>query len=108
MQPLRGGQRQGSIHLGARPGLERNLKGGRNHRLAALPGGQTDPDPTDLGDWESSEVLDVVICLTLGRGPSSSPMYRPAAFATARLAAPRNSSKAGNCCCLGRLTLFNS
>ena len=28
-------------------------------RLAALPGGQTDGDPMDIGDWESSGVLDV-------------------------------------------------
>ena len=26
---------------------------------SALPPGQTDSDPTDLGDWESSGVLDV-------------------------------------------------
>ena len=29
------------------------------NRAAALPGGQTDGDPTDIGDWESSGVLDV-------------------------------------------------
>ena len=29
------------------------------NRAAALPGGQTDGDPTDLGDWETSGILDV-------------------------------------------------
>lgn len=38
------------------------------NRLAALPGGQTDPDPTDLGDWESSEVLDVSHLFDVGEG----------------------------------------
>jgi hypothetical protein len=78
------------------------------NRLAALPGGQTDPDPTDLGDWESSEVLDVSHLFDVGEGTVLLTDVQAQAFATARLAAPRNSSKAGNCCCLGRLTLFNS
>jgi len=38
------------------------------NRDAVLPGGQTDNDPTDLGDWESSGVLDVSHLFNLGEG----------------------------------------
>lgn len=37
-------------------------------RLAGLPGGQTDGDPTDIGDWESSGVLDVSELFGVRRG----------------------------------------
>ena len=35
---------------------------------SALPPGQTDSDPTDLGDWESSGVLDVTRLFTTAPG----------------------------------------
>jgi hypothetical protein len=37
-------------------------------RSAALPGGQTDPAPSDIGNWESSGVLDVSDLFDVDKG----------------------------------------
>ncbi len=41
------------------PATKRIERIAQMNRLAALPGGQTDGDPADIGDWESSGILDV-------------------------------------------------